>query len=117
MHADAKSLPLVRRLAIEDIGALLIYSPVVQTGSFSRAAHRLSVTPSTVSKNISTIEQRLGGRLVNRTTRRSCITGIGSRFDEHCVHIMQELEAAEAEIFELSQVPQGPLKITAPTVL
>ncbi|MEX2408241.1 MAG: LysR family transcriptional regulator, partial [Rhodovibrionaceae bacterium] len=106
-----------RSLLIRDLTSLQIFASVVETQSFSQTARRLGMTPSTVSKHIGALEERLGARLVNRTTRRISITENGLGFYDHCINVLQELQAAETEIQELAHEAKGLLRITAPNVL
>lgn len=103
--------------ALEDISAIRTYVSVVETHGISAAARRLHLTPSTVSKHVSLLEERLGARLINRTTRRLSVTDVGSRLYERALKILQELEAAEAEIFEFDKTPRGTLRVTAPPIM
>ncbi|MEQ8442616.1 MAG: LysR family transcriptional regulator [Alphaproteobacteria bacterium] len=107
----------VRRLQIDDLRTIQIFASVVESQSFSKTAHILGITPSTVSKHISQMEERLGTQLVNRTTRRISISNNGMSFYYRCVAILREMEAAEEELFQLSQEPMGVLRVTAPTGL
>ena len=106
-----------RNLVIRDLTSIQIFASVVETQSFSQTARRLGMTPSTVSKHIGALEDRLGARLVNRTTRRISITENGTGFYDRCINVLQELEAAETEILQLTQEPKGLLRVTAPNVL
>ncbi|MBO6834633.1 MAG: LysR family transcriptional regulator [Alphaproteobacteria bacterium] len=107
----------VRRLQVDDLRTIQIFASVVESQSFSRTARVLGITPSTVSKHISQLEERLETQLVNRTTRRISISNNGMSFYYRCVAILREMEAAEEEIFQLTQEPMGVLRVTAPTGL
>jgi DNA-binding transcriptional LysR family regulator len=106
-----------RHGSLTDITQLRVFVAVVDTASFSGAARRLSMTPSTVSRHIGDLEARLGAMLVSRTTRHLVITEAGKRFHEHCVNILDELGAAEAEAEQYTREPKGVLRVTAPAVL
>lgn len=114
---SAQAATDVRSLVIRDLTSLQIFVSVVETQSFSQTARRLGMTPSTVSKHIGALEDRLGARLVNRTTRRISITENGLGFYDHCVNVLQELESAQTEIQELTHEAKGLLRITGPNVL
>ncbi|RMO55258.1 hypothetical protein ALQ29_04742 [Pseudomonas marginalis pv. marginalis] len=62
----------------------------------ARAAERLNLSPQMVAKHVSALEQRLGARLLNRTTRRQSLTELGSAYYERCKHILTEAEAADS---------------------
>src|SRR5690606_25927248 len=82
--------------------------------SFSHAARRLGLTRSAVSRQIAGLEDRLGARLLNRTTRRLSLTEAGGVYYEHCVRILAEAAAAERAVADLDQAPRGLLRINAP---
>lgn len=103
-----------RRSVIHDLAALRIFVAVCETGGFTAAARRQGVTPATVSKQIRDLEDRLGTRLVNRTTRRTTVTDAGQIFYQRCVVVLDSLEAAEMSLMDLKTETQGHLKITAP---
>ena len=87
----------------------------VQAGSMSGAAAVLGQSPAMVGQQIAALEERLGTRLLNRTTRRQSLTDFGSTYLEQCHDILDRLALAE-EAAELQQArPQGRLRITAPT--
>lgn len=98
-----------------DVNDILIFVRVVQTGSFSKAARILSVPVSTVSRRVAELEKQLGVSLLHRTTRSLKITEVGNAYFEHGKTIASELEKAEALATSLQSIPQGLLKITAPT--
>ncbi len=85
-----------------------------ETGGFTAAGRRQGVTPATVSKQIRDLEDRLGTRLVNRTTRRTTVTDAGQIFYQRCVVVFESLEAAEMSLMDLNSETQGHLKVTAP---
>lgn len=90
---------------------------VVEAKSFVGAARRLGITPSAASKQVSRLEQRLGVRLLQRTTRSLSLTEEGRRYHERCATIFADLEDAEQEASSSDPTPRGRLRITAPTLL
>lgn len=87
----------------------------VQAGSMSAAAMSLGQSPAMVGQHIAALEERLGTRLLNRTTRRQSLTDFGSSYFEQCRDILDRIMLAE-EAAELQQTRvQGRLRITAPT--
>ena len=94
-----------------DIQALVA---VVEAGTFSAAGERLGVAKSVISRRVSQLEQRLGSRLLHRTTRRLTLTDAGRNFYQRAVQILADLEDAEqgvtAEVTDL----RGALKLAAP---
>tara|TARA_R110001592_G_scaffold72078_1_gene219956 strand:- start:542 stop:1447 length:906 start_codon:yes stop_codon:yes gene_type:complete len=93
---------------------IVVFVQVVQSGSFTKAAERLKLSRSVVSKYISRLEDRLNARLLNRTTRKLSLTEVGKVFYEHTRLGLQEIEDAESEVTRLQDKPRGVLKINAP---
>ncbi|MBL9008706.1 MAG: LysR family transcriptional regulator [Myxococcales bacterium] len=88
---------------------------VVEAGSFTAAADRLGVTKSYASKLVARLEDRLGARLLQRTTRQLKLTEVGRSYYERCSEAMRALSEAEAEATELQTSPQGRLRISLPS--
>jgi DNA-binding transcriptional LysR family regulator len=86
----------------------------VESGSFSAAAGRLKISKSAVSAHVQRLEERLGVRLLNRTTRRLSVTEAGAAYYRHCTRILTEAEAAEQAASALQCEPRGTLRISAP---
>lgn len=95
-------------------GAMIVFAQVVDSRSFSAAAARLGVSKSAVSKQIAKLEDRLGARLLNRTTRTLSPTDAGQDFYERCIRVAREVEEAERAITHLSAEPRGLLRLNAP---
>ena len=87
---------------------------VVEAGGFRAAASRLGLTASAISKRVRALEDRLGARLLNRTTRRVAPTDVGRALYERSRAILADLEDAEAAVAELQAEPRGPLRVGAP---
>ena len=92
--------------------ALTAFARVVETGSFARAAERLGVSVSSVSRLVADLEAHLDARLLNRTTRRLSLTETGQVFFERCVQLLADLEEAEVAVSAASIVPRGTLRLT-----
>jgi len=99
---------------MNNLHGLHAFVGVVENGSFTAAAQALGQTKSAVSKQVAGLEERLGARLLNRTTRRMSPTEVGQAFYERCRRIMTELEDAERAVTELHAEPRGTLRINAP---
>ena len=97
-----------------DFATLQTFVAVVEAGTLSRAAERLETTPGAVSRRIASLEQRLGLRLLNRTTRRLGLTEAGERYYEDVVGILRALAEAEDRVTHLSDAPRGNLRVAAP---
>lgn len=94
---------------------LAVFVQVVESGSFSRAAERLGLANSAVSRIVKRLEDKLSANLLNRTTRQLRLTEEGCRFFERARQILQDIEAAEAEIFSAGGAPQGVLRVDSAT--
>lgn len=92
----------------------LIFTRVVECHSFTSAALTLNMQKSTVSRRIAQLEERLGVRLLNRTTRKLRLTEVGQAYYERCRQIMQEFAEAEQAIMQLQKEPTGLLRISSP---
>lgn len=93
------------------------FTQVVAHKSFSRAAERLGVTPSSVSRAVAELEKRLGVRLLNRTTRSLSVTDEGAAFHARALAILADLQDAERSISRARAVPRGRLRVDAPLAL
>ena len=94
---------------------LRVFAAVIEAGGFTAAAQRLGLSRSATSKHVQQLEQRLGARLLDRTTRRVSATAAGRAFYEQCRRILAELEEAEHSAGELHNEPRGELRVVAPT--
>jgi len=92
--------------------ALTVFAKVVEQGSFARAANRLEMSTSAVSRRVGELEAHLQVRLLNRTTRRLSLTESGQAFYERCVQLLADLEEAEQAVSATAIVPRGTLKLT-----
>jgi DNA-binding transcriptional LysR family regulator len=98
---------------MDTLSSMRAFLRVVQAGGFSKAAARLDLSPAMVTKHISRLEERLGVRLLNRTTRQVSLTEAGAAYYEHCSRIVGELDDVEAAVGALTRAPRGTLRITA----
>jgi len=94
---------------------LRVFVRVLDRGSFSAAAKDLGLTPSAVSKLMSRLEDRLGARLLERSTRRLVLTPEGEAFLARARRIVADIAEAEAEVMRLRGAPRGTLRINAGT--
>ena len=92
-----------------------VFIRVVEEGSFTAAAQRLGVTKSYASKIVARLEERLGARLLHRSTRQLVLTGPGRAYFERCGEVMRAMEQAEDEAAQLQGTPTGTLRLTLPT--
>lgn len=99
---------------IDSISDLLLFSRVASIGSMTAAAREMDLSLAVVSKRIAGLEERLGVRLLNRTTRRQSLTHEGKKFHAHCTRILAVVQDAESELIESRTAVAGVLRITAP---
>lgn len=99
---------------MDDLAGMAVFARVVEASSFTEAARRLGTSKAAVSKQVSRLEERLGARLLNRTTRRLSLTEVGAAFYEHCARIVAEAEEAELAVTRLHAVPRGTLRVDVP---
>jgi DNA-binding transcriptional LysR family regulator len=92
--------------------AIQSFAKVVELGSFARAAERLALSTSAVSRQVADLEAYLHARLLNRTTRRLSLTENGQAFYEHSVQLLAALDEAEASVRASATVPRGTLRLT-----
>jgi DNA-binding transcriptional LysR family regulator len=97
-----------------DLEQMAIYATVVREGSFTAAARALGAPKSTVSKRVAELEQRLGVRLLHRSTRRMRMTEEGTAYYERCARIVTDAEHADREIVDRDATPRGIVRMTAP---
>lgn len=99
---------------MDSLSNIQAFARVVEVGSFTGAADALGQTKSSISKHVAKLEERLGARLLNRTTRRMSPTEVGQAFYQRCQHIIADLDEAERAVMELQETPRGLLRINAP---
>jgi DNA-binding transcriptional LysR family regulator/transcription elongation GreA/GreB family factor len=105
------------RASPDDILGMAFFARVVEARSFSDAARSLGVSKSAMSARVARLEERLGVRLLHRTTRRLALTADGVRLYERCARVVAEADQA-AEVAEgASAVPRGTLRVYAPPAL
>jgi len=97
-----------------DLNELQFFIQVSQQRSFTKAARRLGVPKSSVSRAISSLESRLGVRLVERTTRSVALTEVGELYLNRCLRVLEEAEQADLAVGALQAVPRGTLRVGAP---
>lgn len=96
-------------------GDLEIFARVVTAGNMSAAGREMGLSPAVVSKRISHLEERLGARLFQRTTRQLTLTEAGQGFYDRVVNILAGIEEAEAYVTRRNAIPRGTLRVTVPT--
>lgn len=100
--------------ALTDLNDLRFFAAVVEHGGFSAAGRALGVPKSRLSKRIALLEERLGVRLLQRTTRRFVVTEVGERFYARCRAMLEEAQAAQDAVDELRAEPRGVVRVSCP---
>lgn len=100
-----------------DLNDLRLFALVVDHGGFSAAARALGLPRSNVSRRIAGLEDRLGTRLVQRTTRSFAVTDVGRSFHAHCAAMLVEAEAAAEVIARSQAAPRGLVRVACPASL
>jgi DNA-binding transcriptional LysR family regulator len=91
-----------------------VFCRVIDAGSFAAAAREMNLSPAVVTRLVADLEEHLGARLINRTTRRLSLTDIGEAYLERTRQILTEVEEAEALASSASSEPRGHLRVLAP---
>lgn len=99
---------------MERLTDLAVFIAVVEARSFTAAAHRLGIAKSVVSKYVTRLEDRLGVRLLHRTTRRLSLTEAGERLHQRCARALEDIEEAERDVSSHQERPRGRLRVAAP---
>lgn len=99
---------------MQAFSAIPLFVAVVEHASFSAAAEKLNITKSAVSKRITQLEEELGIRLINRTTRKLSLTEAGQRYYEYVAQSLNLAQQGIDAVGELQGQPRGKLKVTAP---
>ena len=86
---------------------LEVFAKVVEGASFAAAGRHLGMSPAMVTKHVQTLEERLGVRLLNRTTHRVSATEVGKSYYEHCLRIIAELEEADGTARDIPTAVRG----------
>jgi len=99
---------------VAQVGQMVLFARVVEAGSFAAAAKALGQTRAAVSKQIASLEERIGAQLLQRTTRSMHLTEIGKEFYARCARIAEEAALAERAVASLQAAPRGELRVAAP---
>lgn len=101
---------------MDRLDAMAAFVAAVDEGSLAAAARRLNHSPAAVTRAIATLEDRLGARLLHRTTRALRLTGLGEAYLGACRRVLDELDAAERGATAEQEAPRGLLTLTAPVL-
>ena len=99
---------------MQDLNDLFYFSMVVEKNGFAAAGRALEIPKSRLSRRIAQLEDRLGVRLLQRSTRRFAVTDAGQRFYRHCQAVIAEAQAAEEAVAQLTTEPRGLVRLSCP---
>jgi DNA-binding transcriptional LysR family regulator len=102
---------------MDRLTSMAVFVRAVELGSFAAAADALELSGPMVGKHVRFLEQRLGARLLNRTTRRQSLTDAGQAYYERCRAVLNAAEAADAVVADELSEPRGRLRVTMPALL
>src|SRR5580692_8726192 len=100
---------------MDRLEAMRLFTRIVELGSFTAAADDLSLPRATVTHAIKRLETRLGAQLLQRTTRRVRASRDGEAYYNHCVRLLADVDAVEADFREANVQPRGRLRVDVPT--
>jgi len=99
---------------MDAVSDMRIFTAVIDHGGLSAAGRDLHLSPAMISKRLARLEERLGTRLVNRTTRRLSLTDAGEGYYERCKRILDDIEEAEQIAASQNLTPRGAMKVSVP---
>lgn len=102
---------------MQDLNDLYLFAKVVEHRGFSPAGRALGIPKSTLSRRVSLLEERLGVRLLQRSTRRFAVTEVGQDFVQHCLAMVAEAEAAQEAVERVQAEPRGLIRVSCPIPL
>lgn len=102
---------------MKDLTNLALFAHVIEHGSFSAAARQLAMPKSTLSRRIADLEEELGVRLLNRTTRKLYLTDVGREFLVHCQTVVAAANAAEQVTQFVQEKPRGKVRLSSPYLI
>lgn len=102
---------------MQDLNDLYYFVKVVEAGGFAPAERAIGVAKSKLSRRIANLEERLGVRLIHRSTRRFTVTDIGQRYYEHCRAMLVQADAAQEAVEQVRGEPCGTIRVTCPVGL
>ncbi|MDA9501272.1 LysR family transcriptional regulator [Bradyrhizobium sp. CCBAU 11357] len=102
---------------MDRLTSMAVFVRAVDLGSFAAAADTLEMSGPMVGKHVRFLEERLGARLLNRTTRRQSLTDAGQAYYERCRAVLSEAEAADSVVADQLSEPRGRLRVTMPALL
>ena len=101
---------------MDNLNGIAAFVRAAETSSYVAAGRLLGVSASAVGKSVARLEEKLGVRLLNRSTRRISLSNEGALFYERCQRILADLGDAEAELSHLAEAPRGKLRVSLPVI-
>ena len=102
---------------MQDLNDMLYFAEVVDRGGFAAAGRSLGLPKSKLSRRVAQLEERLGVRLLQRTTRKLSLTEAGELYHRHCVAMREDAEAAQEAIAQVQSEPRGTIRLVCPVTL
>ena len=102
---------------LNDLNDLLYFAEVVERGGFAAAGRALGIPKSRLSRRVAALEAQLGVRLLQRTTRRLSLTGVGETYLRHCQAVREAAQAAAAAVAQVQSEPRGTVRVGCPVTL
>lgn len=102
---------------MDQLKAMRVFVAVIDAGSFNGAAEKLRVSPAAVTRHVAELEEHLGARLINRTTRRLALTEVGEAYLDKTRQILTEVEEAEALAGAAAREPRGQVRVLMPPAI
>ena len=99
---------------MDTLDGMKVFVRVVEEGGFTKAARRIGISPALASKYVGQLEERLGVRLLNRTTRRLSPTEVGQAYYSRCVPLLEDVEELEESVTRQHAEPRGVLRVAGP---
>src|SRR5215468_5027377 len=116
-HVNLGSVDTCSSTDMQDLNDLYVFSQVVEHNGFTGAAKALGVARSSICRRISQLEERLGIRLVQRTTRHFAVTELGMEFHAYCVRMVAEAKAAYERVACAKAAPSGMIRVSCPPMI
>lgn len=102
---------------MQDLNDMLYFAEVVEAGGFAAAARRLGLPKSKISRRVAELEERLGVRLLHRTTRKLSLTDVGALYLRHCSAMRDAAQAAQEAVEYIQTEPRGTIRVACPLTL
>ncbi|MEN9466892.1 MAG: hypothetical protein RL081_893 [Pseudomonadota bacterium] len=102
---------------MQDLNDLIYFAEVVDRGGFAAAGRSLGLPKSRLSRRVAELEDRLGVRLLQRTTRRLSLTAVGEQYHRHCVAMREDAQAADEAVAQARKEPSGTIRVACPVTL